>query len=89
MQYKTYAHQIIFNKNAKKKILMRKFYFIQSLKTTDPDLGNQIHSHISKKSQSEFFDVKNRHLFDKLDFISSELEKIKNFGIIHFLHTWK
>ena len=67
---------------------MRKFYFIQSLKTTDPDLGNQIHSHISKKSQSEFFDVKNRQdLFDKLDFISSELEKNKELdGIIHF-HT--
>ena len=67
---------------------MRKFYFIQSLKTTDPDLGNQIHTHTSKKSQSEFFDVKNRQdLFDKLDFISSELEKNKELdGIIHF-HT--
>ena len=67
---------------------MRKFYFIQSLKTTDPDLGRQIHLHVSKKSKSDFFDVKNKQeLFDKLDFISTELETNKELdGIIHF-HT--
>lgn len=67
---------------------MRKFYFIQSLRTTEPDLGKQIHSHINKSSHSEFFDVKSKdELFEKLDYICEELKKDNKVdGIIHF-HT--
>ncbi|MDX6192068.1 hypothetical protein SGQ83_22200 [Flavobacterium sp. Fl-318] len=67
---------------------MKKFYFIQSLKTEDPNLGEQIYTHINQRSESAFFNVKSKdELFEKLNLILDEL-KSNNIidGIIHF-HT--
>lgn len=67
---------------------MYKFYFIQSLKTKDPNLGEQIHLHISKQSKSLFFNVKSKkEFFSTLNDICLDLKENPEFeGIIH-IHT--
>lgn len=72
----------------KKKKIMKKFYFIQSLKAEDPNLGEQIYTHINQRSEAAFFDVKSKdELFEKLNLILNELKNDNSIdGIIHF-HT--
>ena len=67
---------------------MKKFYFIQSLKAEDPNLGEQIYTHINQRSEAAFFDVKSKdELFEKLNLILNELKNDNSIdGIIHF-HT--
>jgi hypothetical protein len=67
---------------------MRKFYFIQSLRTKEPNLGEEIHKYIRKENESSFFKVKNKtELFEKLGLILSELKKDKKINAIIHFHT--
>lgn len=67
---------------------MKKFYFIQSLKSHEPNLGKDLYSIISQKATSTFYDVKNKYqLFTLLDKILIELKNnLEMDAVIHF-HT--
>lgn len=64
---------------------MKKFYIIQSLKTTDPELGKQVHDIIKDISTSEYFKVTNKQeLLNTLDYIQLDLTANPDLeGVIH------
>lgn len=64
---------------------MNKFYIIQSLKSTDPDLGEKVYLNFLDKSNVKFFKTFSKvELFQIFDFISTELSGNKELrGIIH------
>lgn len=64
---------------------MNKFYIIQSLKPTDPDLGQRVHDNIKDTSTSEFFKVTNKNkLLSTLDYIRLDLTTNSDLkGVIH------
>ncbi len=64
---------------------MDKFYIIQSLKPTDPDLGQSVHDNIKDISTSEFFKVTNKNeLLSTLDYIRLDLTTNPDLkGVIH------
>lgn len=67
---------------------MKKFYFIQSLKSRDPKLGKDLYNIISPKATSKFYDVQNKsQLFKLLTEILIELKNnLEIDAILHF-HT--
>lgn len=64
---------------------MDKFYIIQSLKPTDPDLGQMVHDNIKNISTSQFFKVSDKNgLLSALDFIKLDLTTNPELkGVIH------
>jgi len=64
---------------------MDKFYVIQSLKPTDPDLGEQVYDNIKGISICEFFKVTNKNeLLSTLDYIKLDLAtNVQIKGVIH------
>ena len=64
---------------------MDKFYIIQSLKPTDPDLGQRVHENIKDISTSEYFKVTNKNeLLSTLEYIRIDLTTNPELkGVIH------
>ena len=64
---------------------MNKFYIIQSLKPTDPNLGEQVYNNIKDDSTSEFFKVTNKdELLGTLDYVRLDLTANPELkGVIH------
>jgi hypothetical protein len=66
---------------------MDKFYIIQSLKPTDPDLGQSVHDNIKDISTSEFFKVTNKNeLLSTLDYIRLDLTTNPDLKAVIHIH---
>ncbi len=66
---------------------MNKFYIIQSLKPTDPELGQRVYNKIKDISTSEFFKVTNKNeLLSTLDYIKLDLTTNPDLKAVIHIH---